>query len=86
MIPKNNICYFGFKAIDALSTPWFVTKVIKHMISDWWRNSQTNIVLCNASLYQLSNSTEIVTGWERSIAVPTKIMNVQVFCWVWCSK
>jgi len=25
------MCYFGIKAIDALSTPWFVTKVIKHI-------------------------------------------------------
>jgi len=53
LIQKNNICYFGIKAFDALSTPWFVTKVIKHM-SDWSRNSQTNMVLCNASLHQLS--------------------------------
>jgi len=46
---KIYICYFGIKAFDARSTPWFVTKVIKH-ISDWsrtgawregegWRNS-----------------------------------------------
>jgi len=59
--------------------PWFVTKVIKH-ISDWSRNNQTNIVLCNASLHQLSKTTEIITGWESSIAVLTKIMNVQVLC------
>jgi len=34
LIPKeSNICYFGIKAIDALSTPWFVfvTRVIKHI-------------------------------------------------------
>ena len=48
------------------------------MISDLWR--QTNIVLCNASLHQLSKTTEIVTGWESSIAFLTKIMNV---CIVW---
>jgi len=31
--------------------------------SDWSRNSQTNIFLCNASLHQLSKTTEIGTGW-----------------------
>jgi len=31
LIPKNNICYFGIKAIDALSTPWFMSKVRKHI-------------------------------------------------------
>jgi len=45
---------------------------MKH-ISDWSRNNKTNIVLCNASLHQLSQTTEIVTGWESSIAVLTKI-------------
>jgi len=40
MNPKK-ICYFGTKSFDALSTLWFVTKVIKHMISHWWRNNQT---------------------------------------------
>jgi len=33
-------------------------KIYRHMISDWWRNNQTNIVLCNASLHQLSKTTE----------------------------
>ena len=50
------------------------------MILDWWRNNQTNIVLCNASLHQLSKTAEIVPGAESSIAVLTKIMNV---CIVW---
>jgi len=32
LIPKKiNICYFGIKAFDARSTPWFVTKLIKHI-------------------------------------------------------
>jgi len=61
LIPKYNFCYLGIKAFDALSTPWFVTKVIKH-VSDWSRINQANIVLCNASLYPLSNTTEIVIG------------------------
>jgi len=39
---KINICYFGIKAFDARSTPWFVTKVIKH-ISDWSRINQTTV-------------------------------------------
>jgi len=39
---KNNICYFGIKAFDARSTPWFVTKLIKH-ISDWSRINQTTV-------------------------------------------
>jgi len=30
---KNNYCYFGNKSFDALSTPWFVTKVIKQWFS-----------------------------------------------------
>jgi len=77
---KNTICYFVIKAFDALSTPWFITKVIKH-ISNRSHNNQTNIVLCNASLYQLSKTTEIVTGWESSTAVFPNVMNVQVFCW-----
>jgi len=50
------------------------------MISDWSHNNQTNIVLCNASLHQLSKTTEIVIDWESSIAFLTKIMIVQVFC------
>jgi len=44
---KKNICYFGMKASDAHSTPRFIAKVIKHMIWDWWRNNETNLVLCN---------------------------------------
>jgi len=40
LIKKNNICYFGIKAFDALSTPWFITKAVKH-VSDWSRNNQT---------------------------------------------
>jgi len=28
---KNNICYFGVKVNDALSTPWFVIKVIQYI-------------------------------------------------------
>jgi len=47
---------------------------------DWSRNSQTNVVLCNASLLQISKTNEIVTGWESRIAVLTKIMNVQGLC------
>ena len=39
---KINICYFGIKAFDARSTPWFETKVIKH-ISDWSRINQTTV-------------------------------------------
>jgi len=39
------------QSFDALSTPWFVKKVIKHVISDWWRNNWTNIFRCNASLH-----------------------------------
>ena len=39
---KINICYFGIKAFDARSTPWFVTKVIKH-ISEWSRINQTTV-------------------------------------------
>jgi len=35
----------------------------------WNQNNQANIVLCNASLHQLSKTTEIDTGWESSIAV-----------------
>jgi len=49
---KNNICYFGIYAFDALSTPWFTTIAIKH-ISDWPNNNLTNIILYNASLHQL---------------------------------
>jgi len=39
-------------------------KVIKHMMSDWSRISQTNIVLCNASLRQPSKTTETI-GLKR---------------------
>jgi len=39
---KINICYFGIKAFDTRSTPWFVAKVIKH-ISDGSRINQTTI-------------------------------------------
>jgi len=58
---KNNIYYFWIKVFDALPTPWFVTKVIKHIL-DWSRINQTNIVLCNVSLHRLCKTTEIVTG------------------------
>jgi len=54
-----------------------VPKVIRHIL-DWSGNNQTNTVLYNASLHQLSKTTEIVTGWESSIVVLTQIMNVQV--------
>ena len=53
------------------------------MISGWWRYNQANIVQCNASIHQLLNTTEIVTRWESSIAILTKVMNVQVFCWAY---
>jgi len=32
LISENCVCYFGTKSFDKLSTPWFVTKVIKHKI------------------------------------------------------
>jgi len=35
--------------------------------------------MCNASLHQLSKITEIVTGWESSVPVLTKIMKAQDF-------
>jgi len=35
--------------------------------------------MCNASLHQLLKITKIVTGWESSVPVFTKIMNVQDF-------
>jgi len=38
-----------------------------------------NMVLWNASLHQLSKTTEIVTGWESSIAVLTKIIGQPIF-------
>jgi len=38
-----------------------------------------NMVLWNASLYQLSKTTDIVTGWESSIAVLTKIIGQPIF-------
>jgi len=31
-------------------------------------------------MHQLLNTTAIVTRWKSSIAVLTKVMNVQVFC------
>jgi len=33
--------------------------------------------MCNASLHQLSKTTEIATSWESSTAVHTKIVNMQ---------
>ena len=58
-------------------------KAKKHTILGWWRYNQANIVLCDTSMHQLLNTTEIVTCWESSIAVLMKVMNVQVFCWVY---
>jgi len=49
------------------------------MISNWSRNNNTNMFMCNASLHQLLKITKIVTGWESSVPVFTKIMNVQDF-------
>jgi len=49
-------------------------------MSDRSCNNGTNNAVCNASLHQLSKTIEIVTGWVSSIAVLTKIMNVQVLC------
>ena len=74
---KHNICYFGIKALDVPLTPWFVTKVIKH-ISVWSHNNQTNIILCNASLHQLSKITEIVTGC-RIVARKSSLDGLYVF-------
>jgi len=34
-------------------------------------------------MHQLLSTTEIVTRWKSGIAVLTKVMNVQVFCWVY---
>jgi len=48
--------------------------------SEWSRNKKNIIALCNASLHQLSKNIVIITGWASSIAVLTKIMNVQLFC------
>ena len=33
------------------------------MISDWWRNNQTKIILCNASLHKLSKATDWNCHW-----------------------
>ena len=38
-----------------------------------------NMALWNASLHQLSKTTEIVTVWESSIAVLTKIIGQPLF-------
>jgi len=64
------------KAFDAISTTLFVTKVIKHT-SDWSRINQNNIVLSNAPMRQLSKITEIVTSWESSIELLTKIIGIR---------
>ena len=53
-------------------------KVIKHIL-DWWRNTEINIVLCNASLHKLPKANEIVAGRESSIAVLMKNMNRKIF-------
>jgi len=43
------------------------------------KSNYCNIVLWNASLHQLPKTTEIVTGWESSIAVLTKIIGQPIF-------
>jgi len=58
-------------------------KVIKHMISDWWRNNQANIVLFNGSTLHCTNYsrslTESVTGLEPSIAILTTLIMCRYF-------
>jgi len=43
------------------------------------QSNYCNMVLWSASLHQLSKTTEIVTGWESSIAVLTKIIGQPIF-------
>ena len=43
------------------------------------QSNYCNMVLWNASLHQLSKTTEIATGWESSIAVLTKIIGQPIF-------
>jgi len=31
ILKESNICCLGIKAIDALLTPWSITKVMKHI-------------------------------------------------------
>jgi len=44
LIPPKKFCYFEINAFDAFSTPWFVTKVIKH-ITDWSRIKLTSFCI-----------------------------------------
>jgi len=43
------------------------------------QSNYCNIVMQNASLHQLPKNTEIVTGWESSIVVLTKIIRQPIF-------
>jgi len=43
------------------------------------QSNYCSIVLWNSSLHQLPKTTEIVTGWESSIAVLTKIIGQPIF-------
>jgi len=43
------------------------------------QSNYCNMVLWTPSLHQLSKTTEIVTGWESSIAVLTKIIGQPIF-------
>jgi len=43
------------------------------------QSNYCNMVLWNASLHQLSKTTEIATGWESSIAVLAKIIGQPIF-------
>jgi len=69
------------QSIWCTPTPWFVTKVIKH-ISDWSRNDQTNIVLCKVALHQLTKTTENVTGC-KTIASKSSLGGLYVCVGSW---
>jgi len=65
------------KIFDALSTTSFVAKFVEHIY-----RTAIKITLFCVTLYctNYPRPSEIVNGWESSIAVLTKIMNV---CIVW---
>jgi len=93
-MPKFDNCYFGMKSFDALSTPGFVAKVTKHVISDSWRTTSSWVTLhctnypkprdeywTGSGLWQIL----LILDWIRTVKRFTKFVFL-IQDWIWIAK
>ena len=80
LIPKNQYLLLWNQSLWCTFDSMVRNKAYKaHIGLVTHQSNYCNMVLWNTSLHQLFKTTEIVTGWESSIAVLTKIIGQPIF-------